>query len=570
MKKHRTSRTATRRPQAPAAGAGLALPKALQRLLDQVAARLTLLRILEGALWITGGLAAMLLARCLLDRWLDFPRPLRIALLVADFAWIGWLLWRFPIRALVRKESWEQSALRVEKHWKQLRSSIISAVQLARAGTRAHGCPDMLRELFAEANRRVQGLNAKQVVPFSVLRKPAIGAAAALSLVGLFGVLAWPSAQILLKRYIGFEEPLPSLTRVFPVSEAVSVPLGGSATLAARAEGYLPSSGRLLVRYENGETREFPVSPDPANPAMFQIEMQNIQSSFTYQFALHDGQGSRYKVTSLTAPVIRALTITAEFPAYTGFKSRELKTNELTILGGTKLSLDLTASQPLQTATWQPTGEGEPVEMRIVQTDPTKASLELTLTNPELTGFSIRLVNQDGTPSSEDAIYPLTVTVDAPPEVKLLQPEVPPETLTPEGGIDIVAEIFDDFGVSELHLVVEAMDEDGSVKIRRTPLKFTPGQQLAFRWIPGSDVPTPGIGDSLTYYLEARDANTVTGPGIGKSTMGSFTLVTPEEKQAEIEMKLQEKAAEINQLREMQRTVTDDLNRVFQTPESAP
>ncbi len=570
MRKNRHRPSGTTRPSAPS-GPGFVLPELLGRLLDGVSARLTMLRILEGAVWIAGGVAAMLLARCLLDRWLDFPRPLRMALLVADIAWIGWLLWIFPIRALVRQESRDHCALRVEKRWPQLRSSLISAVQLAEAGpARAHGSPEMLQRLFAEARARAQGLDPKQAVPSSALRKPAIGAAVALGLVGLFCSLAWPSAKILLKRYAGFTEPLPSLTRVFPITEAISVPLGGSTTLAARAEGYLPRSGRLLVRYEDGQSREFPVSPDPADPAVFPIVLQNIQSSFTYQFALNDGHGSRYSVTSLMAPVIRALTIKADFPAYTGWEARDLKPTELTVLNGTTLSLNLTASQPLQSATWNPTGAGEPVALKIDPGDPTKASIILPLNTPEITGFSIRLVNQDATPSSDDAIYPLSIAPDAPPEIKLLQPADPPESLTPSGGIDIVAEISDDFGVAELALCVEAAATDGSPEIRRTPLKFTPGQPLAFRWIPGKDNPAPKIGDSLTYYLEARDANTLTGPGIGKSPHGSVTLVTAEAKEEEIEQKLREKADEINQLRESQRAVTDDLNRVLETPAPSP
>lgn len=549
-------------------GPSFPLRGTLARQLDRVASRLKIVRILQGVIWMIALGAAMLLGRCLLDRWLDFPRALRIGLLVLDALWLGALAWIFPLRALLHAEKREHLALRIEKQWPHLKSSLVSTVQLASADPgQAHGSRLMLERLFQQTEKLTAGLEVEKAVPVSHLKRPALLALALVLCAGILGLMAMPSAGILFKRYLGFNELLPTQTRVRAISEAVTLPMGSGATLAARAEGVVPRSGRLLVRYDNGQSREFPVSPDPAEPGVFRIAMQNIQSSFTYRFVLNDGRGSAYAVNCQMTPVIRSLTSRVDFPAYTGWKSQDVKPSELTLLNGSSLALSIAASQPLKAAQWHPQGAGEPLAMKIDPADSTRATLSIPVNAPELTGFSISLLNQEGVASRDDATYPITVTSDKPPEVKLLEPVDPPESLTPAGGIDLVAEILDDFGIAEVNLCVEAAESADLGQVHRTRLQFSPGQKrLAFRWTPGKENPPAKPGDSLTYYIEAKDNNTATGPGVAESTRSTVRIVTPEVKQQEIGQKLQEKAAEINQLRESQRAVTDGLNKILQDP----
>lgn len=550
-------------------GQSFPLPASVARQLDRVSARVKIVRIVEGVIWIAAVGAAMLLGRCLLDRWLDFPRWLRIMLLLLDVIWLGALAWWFPLRALLRPARREGCALRIEKRFPHLKSALISTVQLAAAGPRkAHGSPEMMQRLFRETEQLTAGLETEKAVPTAHLKRPALLALGLLLVAGLFAGLARPSAGVLVRRYLGFNESLPTQTRVRPISEAITLPVGSGATLAARAEGVIPRSGRLLVRYENGQNREFSVSPDPAEPGVFRLAMQNIQSSFTYRFILNDGRGDSYPVTCQATPVIRSLAARAEFPAYTGWKPADLKTGELTVLAGSTLSLDISASQPLKAAEWHPRGAGEARPMKIDPANPNRATLSIPVDNAELTGFSISLLNREGVASRDDATYPVTVTSDNPPEVKLVEPAEPPESITPAGGIDLVAEISDDFGISEVNLCVESA-EGGEV--RKTPLRFSPGQKrLGIRWSPGKDNPPAKPGDSLIYYIEAKDTNTATGPGRAESTHGTVAIVSAEQKQQEISQKLREKAAEINQLRESQRTVSDELNKVLQAPAPKP
>jgi len=542
------------------------LPSTVERQLNQIAQRVKWIRILEGVIWIAGVLAAMILTRCLLDRWMDFPQSLRIGLLALDAALVAWLVWVYPIRAIRHTDSREQCALRMEKRWPNLRSALISSVQLAAAGRHAHGSPAMRSRLLRETQALTANLKVKDAVGASHLKRPAIAVLILVVIVGTLAI-AVPDARLLLARYLGSNHALPRETRIRDISGEISIPIGGTATLAARAEGVVPRSGRVLIRYANGERREFPVSPDPAEPGGFSLVMENVQSSFTYQFSLNDARGEAFSVTCQTTPVIRSLTADAEYPSYTGWPAARVPTNAFNFVAGTRLKLTVTASQPLASATVVPRGDGEPSPMSVDSQNPETASLTLPIQATGMTGFSISLVNKEGIASRGDAVYPMRVDPDRPPKVELLEPADPPASVTPAGGIDIVADVTDDFGIASVQLCVEVPDETGDVKVLSTPLTISPGQKrIAFRWTPGKDKDLAGSGKSLTYYLSAKDNNTETGPGVGESARSTLAIVTAEEKQAEIDQKLRDKAAEINQLRESQRSITDGLNKILQTP----
>src|SRR5690606_18587469 len=112
--------------------------------------------------------AALLIVQLGLDRVMDFARPVRAALLVIDAIVLGVITWRrlwLPVR---RRWHAPDAAFALQRHWPELGSRIISALQLApRPGTdtRGAGSPALIADLVSEVAGHIARLPVGRVVP---------------------------------------------------------------------------------------------------------------------------------------------------------------------------------------------------------------------------------------------------------------------------------------------------------------------------------------------------------------------------------------------------------------------
>ncbi|NDF00409.1 MAG: hypothetical protein EB034_19390, partial [Verrucomicrobia bacterium] len=162
-----------------------------------------------------------------------------------------------------------------------------------------------------------------------------------------------------------------------------------------------------------------------------------------------------------------------------------------------------------------------------------EVQVTIPISSEALSGFSIHLEDKYGFRSKDDAVYRLEVLPDKAPVVRITYPERKEELITQKATILIGFEAVDDFAVKQLFLryTVDGGEEKGIELTLETPARSL---RRRYDWKVGALNPKPPEGATLEYWIEARDNNNVTGPGIGTSEHFSAKVVSDAEKRADL------------------------------------
>jgi hypothetical protein len=71
-------------------------------------------------------------------------------------------------------------------------------------------------------------------------------------------------------------------------------------------------------------------------------------------------------------------------------------------------------------------------------------------------------------------------------------------------------------------------------------------------------------GNTLEYWIEAQDANNVTGPGVGASEHHTIKIVSDIEKKAEVMNRLMDSLSTITDISKNQEKINQDLGEAIQ------
>ena len=558
----------------PSGPPGTALPSALLRRLDGVRRRFLAVAWLKGTALLVCTLIGLVSVQFLADWLLDLPRGVRAVLLVADVVALGWLVRRGLVQPWRLRLTSATAALRAEKTFPSLRGALISAVQLSQGSDLNAVSPALLSAGVAQATLATDTLDFTRVVPAARAKRLALATvvllAASVAVVGLDTT----RSGLLLSRLALSTEPLPTRTRVVPVTQDVLASVGTRVELATRASGELPRTGRVRVVYTDGKQEDFPVVADPAEPDLFKLVVPNLRIGLSYRFHLGDGRGPAFEVRALTPPAIASLEAEEVFPDYTGLHALPRLPANLTLLAGSRLRLHLRSTLPLKSATLQPHGAGSPLVMPLAA-DGRGATGELPIPAENLTGFSIALVSLEGAQSQADTVYRVTVIRDQPPLITLVQPVAERETITLRAAPLIELEAADDFGLTRVALCYQvappgtgdAFDTIGEVMRMSFPVEGPTGlQRRSFPWKLSAIEPRLTDGSVVTYWIEAADNNTATGPGVTETRRQQFVIVSPAAKREEILRRIGENSNVLKDLSDTQRKLGEEIDALLPAP----
>ncbi|MDF3056528.1 MAG: hypothetical protein K0R17_743 [Rariglobus sp.] len=560
----------------PSSPPSFALPAPLRHRLQGLRARHLGVLWTEGTSVIVCAVLAFASLQMLADWLLDLPRAVRAILLTADLGVIGWLTYRGLVLPWCQRLTTATAALRAEKAIPTLRGCLISAVQFA------HAKPDdaplstvLVADVVACASAAASQLIPSRIIPGKRALKLAAAAFAFTALV--VAALVWQSDRsgALLRRLVLSAEPLPTLTQVVAVTENLRPTIGSDVELVAKASGRLPRSGWVHLVHQGGKKESLPLSPDADDPSVFKLKILNVRRSLDYRFVLGDGRGPKFEVSPLPAPALAGLDAEEMLPAYTGLGTLPRTPASLSLLAGSTLKLRISATLPLKSATLVPRGAGEPVPMKLVGT--TSASGELLIPPADLDGFSIALVSADGAPSVDDTLYRIQIIQDQPPVITLIKPEAENETITLRASPVIEFEVADDFTLTALALCYQVTtpsetEQETVSETVRIPFPLPEGaasRRISHPWPLAKITPPPAIGATLTYWIEAADNNTASGPGRSESRRQQFSIVSLEAKRAEILERIGQTGDSLKTISDKQRKLSEEIDSLV-TPSPSP
>lgn len=529
--------------------------------------RLVRLTAGEGLLWVLASFAAAAAVALGLDWWWGLPRGARlltdlVVIAVAGYAaWrVGWVRWR----RLPRREG---LALWVERRRPELRSRLISALQLSRQSVGSPEGRAYVRRLVEDAGRAAADLDPGALAPADSLRRCAWRTVPILALgVALLGV-TWPVSQVLLRRALLEEVPVPRKTRLVEITGARIVGRGDDLEISARVEGVMPGEGMLIVRHASGRVQRLSLEAEEGRRGVYRRRLANLSSPFQYRVRIHDAESGEFPVTVLPRPVVTNLVLVQTPPAYAGLASREVAPGELTLLRGSRLRVEGAASQALRRATIRLGGLDEAVVASIEGGGRDRFSADLAIEDARLTGFSVDLEDDHGIGSRDPAVYTIQVVPDRPPKVRMILPARREELATVRGKVLVAFEVSDDLGLASLWLRHQPAGSTNRSGLGGREFELAGETQgtlrRRFEWDMASVQPRPAEGELLEFWIEAMDRNDRDGPGVGRGEPFVVRLVSEAEKRADLLTRAGDAIGRLGDVAQGQERLNETLGRII-------
>lgn len=545
------------------------LPKPIVSRLNALASRVLHVAWVRGFLLVVVALCSLVLIQGTLDWLFDLPVGVRGLFLFADLLILGFILYRFWVRSWQMRLTPDEAALSAERHWPELRTGLISAVQLAR---RSDGSPVLVGAMLDTTAARVEKFDFRAAVQWKCLKRLFLVTCAFVAVTG--ALIAWlaPGSLILLQRILLVNVPLPTQTIVTAMSSDFLIPNGQTIELAAKATGVIPKSGRVEVTYEGKRPEMVTISPKASSPDVFSLQLANIQQPLTYRFLLNDGHGEEWKVELLHPPVMQEITFDVTPPPYTGLPPTPLSPGSLTLLAGSKLKLAGKSSQPLKSARLVLTGKERSIDMKPEGSDRTGFSATIDVPKEGFDGLWIELKNDKNNLSQNNTVYAVQVLPDKPPEIVVAENQPEKMNLVTEQKPRLRFEVRDDFKVQEVFLCIQPVsslgegEEPDPKKAKEIPIPVPgPAAGLAFdfEWKDPEKTGNWSEGTTLTYWIKAVDNNNVTGPGISYTSPREWSVVSLQTKREELAEQLRRHAESIKDLSGTQENLRNAMGEML-------
>ncbi len=561
-----------------------------------------------GVLAAVGAFVLILGIGMLLDWWLNLSWTLRAAILAVNLGAAIMLILKYAVAPAIFAPNDEEIALRVEHDQPDFRSRLISAVQLTRPGAVPAGASvSLVRAMVHQTESMSQPLDFTRVVRSDALIR--IAAATTLILAGgLAGLaLGGQTSGDLLKRAFLSNIPVPRKTRVIvdPSLGNRVIARGDSVTLEALARGIKPREGTVEVRFERGATQRFTMDRDPEQADRYTRQIENVQSSFTYQIFLNDGQSERFRVEAVARPQVQSIECAQLYPRYVTQADPKLnivprQPGDLTLLAGSRLALKVTSNKPVRLipSAVGAAGVGNRVRLlgqdppdsrprfpidfplesdgggdntRLIARDGVQASIPLPAGT---TGFSVYLIDEYGLETRDPAVYRVDLVPDKPPVVKVTYPDRKEELVTTQAWIAIGFDVADDYAIEKLNLHYKRDDENAgeektiSLETGRNPKNL----RGWYKWELAKMKPSLGEGAVIEWWLEAQDTNNVTGPGKSSSEHYQARVVSEADKRAELMARTGDMTTTLTDLTSSQESLNQRLGNMVleKSRDSAP
>jgi hypothetical protein len=461
-------------------------------------------------LWVAGSAALALCVALAVGSAL--PPSLGPLLLLAWLAATAYAVARVWSRTLGTRPNLDGVAARVEDTRPQARQALLGALQLSRRRdelTREGYDPGLLDMAIARGG---------DAMPLTDPRE-ALGRERAFALKG--GVVAFVGLAAVLGAWalgLASAEALESWITLPRGSSPVvvtavrpgdtSVVAGERLEVTATLDRAPDDDVTIETREVGGEWQQIAMSTSSGGHIG---SIRGIVAPMEYRVATGPVVSSTYQVGVLTAPAPDGLTLTLTFPEYTRLATKTLEPGhgDVTAVVGTRVTMTGSGGVALESASLQFENAAEAA----LTVDGAAFSGSFLVGHSDR--YTVRLVSADDLENQRVTRYVVHAIRDDGPSVTVLVPGED-STLDKSMVLPITVEASDDFGVSDLTLHYDHAAKDATGQIRIA--SYSPARPLA-RVSHDWDLGGLGLfaGDTVSYYVEARDNDTVNGPNRGVS-----------------------------------------------------
>ncbi len=551
------------------------VPAGLARKLAALGAKYRLVNGGEQLARVVSAAVMALTLQMFLDWLVNLNFPARAVILAADIGVLVFFVRRRVLPLVRQPPKPDACALMVEKKWPSLRGRMIASVQLAEDRFTADS-PELIRAVQQETESMTADLDFGEIVPTRRLKRRA-GAALAATALGLALLMATaPGSIVLLERAFLLPAKVPRKTEVICLSGNKIIPSGDSVLIEAEARGIIPSHGRVTLVDNSGRIREITLDAERDRPDRFSLKIDRVEQSLSYTIRLNDGTSDTFRVKTAPRPNVKSIDCEQIYPAYTGLGSVKRSVGNLALLAGSRLKIHAMANSKIVKASLKLAGPDKTLPLAIGGPDGNELAGEIDIPASGLTGFSIQLTNLAGITSGDETQYRIDLIPDHPPVIELTYPQRLQELYTLKAKPTIAFVASDDYGLAKAALCYRVMLAPNAAadataappEPKRIEMDLGQGHprnmKNRYEWDVAAMAPPVAEETTLEYWMEAEDANDVTGPGVGASEHHTIKIVSDVEKKAEVMNRLMDSLSTITDISQNQEKINKDLGGVIQ------
>jgi len=447
---------------------------------------------------------AIILAVALVDDWWLLPLAARIA-----GVGLTGLLALFGVARLVQfmrhPTSAKQVALDLEAHRPELGCVVSTAAEYLsgeRTASKQYE-PELVDALQEQAAKRLLLVETNY---YKKLVYAGGAMAASLTALLLFVLLASGSLTALARVTAPWTGKTYTHVEVKPGD--VEIAAGHDQAIQTVFTGRPPQDPQLRWRDDSAGKWQT-VSMARETNGVYESSLKNVGGTVKYQVTGSDAASPEYTVKTYLPPEIKDFKVQVRFPDYTKLKPVEQHDPNLSVVRASQLAFRITSSDKVTKACLRFANEPN--------LDLASSSENVWTANVKATNdlyYWVELADAAGHKGGNETPYHIKVLPDEPPKVEILDPGMDVRA-DATNKVPLKISVADDFGVEDIKLVFQKLngpeqtvvcakkDSNQKEAMADAQIDLTPLHLKEY--------------ELVAYHAEARDNNTLDGPGIGKS-----------------------------------------------------
>ncbi|MEM6507180.1 MAG: hypothetical protein AAF711_17210, partial [Planctomycetota bacterium] len=422
-----------------------------------------------------------------------------------------------------------RTALKLEARHGELRSLLVSAIQL-RNGSNSGGGSSALRDHTCKlAEEAASSINTNEAMPFQPLQKPGMIALMSVGVIVVFAVVNGPFLGAGMARIFApwVDVEYPTNTQIILLEHELVVKEGDSAVIEVLIEGVIPDKATISVKTAEGRARDIELDVIKDRCA---YTITSASRNFTYRIKAGDDRTPWQKVRVVPAPRLDMVAVELDYPDYLQRDNETIEALTLTVPEGTGLTWQLKVDQAVSSAQIV-RAEEEPIDLKL-----SSNGREVTFASEVAAsqGYEFTWVERENGFAFTSPRYYLQVASDQPPRIELTSPTSNIVAMTGRP-LDLAIRMQDDHGIGSVSVFYRVNQfEEQSVDLGDV---ITDGQgEQTVDWDYRDAIPNIKVGDTVAFAIQVADRYPgEEGPHVVRSETRRITFLSKQDYLEQIE-----------------------------------
>ena len=515
-------------------------PAKLESRLRKVHRREQGLNLTMGLLSLCNWIVILFLVVFAIDWLIRLPAFVRMIVLVPLLVFPIVVAWRSGWRVFKPWFNFPRTALKVEDHYQNFESLLVSGVQLSGAKAVSGASTAMAARTVEQANEAANEVDIGEVVSFNRIGVPGLLGCLLLASLCMFAAINFPlfktAATRLFMPWVAIEYP--TRTQIDVEDGERIVKEGEGLRLVANISGEIPDSAKIFLRTGKGKPRARALA---ITGGVCEYEAQTVFRSFDFRISAGDAHSPWQTVRVISAPRIERADVTLEFPEYTQRPDETVEALTLIVPEGTMIKWKLSLDRAVDKAEFRP-AEGETQSLDIGADG---RSVTMQQMASESRAYSFGWVGKEHGFAFSSPRHYLQVAPDRAPSVNLTSPSGN-LFATLERNLDFAFRARDDHGIGEAFISYR-FNKSGAEKVALPAPELSDGSEQRIDWNYRDALPDLAIGDTVSFAVELADRYPgPDGPHRVRSDARRVQFLSKEDYLAQIE---KQKRRLLNQIR---------------------